>query len=218
MESRNFYDVADRYLSNGDRGGLLVETGHHTGPVFGNELSAMIFNGSSPYRKLEDANNARAAWIFEGTREGEIFGDYGVDRVNGGVVGFEIDRYNPGNGAPRHTLRLATSEPLLPKVEEVKLSMMPLAVYYSPAPEEHSARADLLFFETPNGGAMFSTGSITWMSSTPQNNYDNDVARITLNVIRRFLDPKPFPAVAAREVDDVNRLPANPEYEHADQQ
>jgi len=218
MESRNFYDVADRYLSNGDRGGLLVETGHHTGPVFGNELSAMIFNGSSPYRKLEDANNARAAWIFEGTGEGEIFGDYGVDRVNGGVVGFEIDRYNPGNGAPRHTLRLATSEPLLPKVEEVKLSMMPLAVYYSPAPEEHSARADLLFFETPNGGAMFSTGSITWMSSTPQNNYDNDVARITLNVIRRFLDPKPFPAVGSGEVDDVNRLPANPEYEHADQQ
>ncbi|WP_159090096.1 hypothetical protein [Ruegeria sp. Alg231-54] len=55
------------------------------------------------------------------------------------------------------------------------------------------------------------------MSSTPENGYDNDVAQITRNVITRFLDPTPFPAVPAEEVDDVNRVPSNPEYEHADQ-
>jgi N,N-dimethylformamidase len=218
MESRNFFDIADRYLTNGNRGGLLVETGLHTGPVFGNEMSGMIFNGSSPYRKLEDANNPRAAWIFKDTSEGMVFGDYGVDRVHGGAAGFEIDKYDPSNGVPRHALQLATSEKLREKIEDVKMSIMPLSIYYHPASEDVHARADLVFFETPKGGAMFSTGSITWMSSTPENSYDNDVARITLNVIRRFLDPAPFPAIGLNETRDVYRAPKNPEYEHADQQ
>ena len=31
MESRNFFDIADRYLSNGTRGGLMIETGMQPG-------------------------------------------------------------------------------------------------------------------------------------------------------------------------------------------
>lgn len=218
MESRNFFDITDRYLSNGERGGLMIETGRQSGPIFGNEMSAMIFNGSSPYRLLEDASNPRAAWIFEGLSEGEVFGDYGIDRVHGAAAGFEIDKYDASNGVPRHALHLATSEKLREKVEDLKLSMMPLAVYYHPEDTEVHGKADIVFFETTNGGAMFSTGSITWMSSTPENNFDNDVARITLNVINRFLDPAPFQAISEEEVDDVDRLPGNTEYEHADQQ
>jgi hypothetical protein len=37
-------------------------------------------------------------------------------------------------------------------------------------------------------------------------------------VIERFLDPAPFPMVDESEINDVNRVPENPEYEHADQQ
>jgi hypothetical protein len=33
MESRNFFDIADRYLSNGKRGGLMWETGMQTGAI-----------------------------------------------------------------------------------------------------------------------------------------------------------------------------------------
>jgi N,N-dimethylformamidase len=213
MESRNFFDIADRYLTNGKRGGLLVETGRHTGPVFGNEMSGMIFNGSSPYRKLEDADDPRASWIFQGTSEGEVFGDYGIDRVHGGAAGFEIDKFNPNNGVPRHALHLATPEKLRERVEDVETSMLPLTVSYHPSPADVHAKADIVFFETPQGGAMFSTGSITWMSSTLENNYDNDVARITLNVIRRFLDSTPFPPVTAPAVEEVDRAPSNPEYD-----
>lgn len=217
MESRNFYDIADRYLSNGVRGGLMLETGNHTGHIFGNELSAMIFNGSSPYRRMPDAENSRAAWIFKDTKEGEVFGDYGIDRVHGAAAGFEIDRFSSGNGAPRNALHLATSEPLREKIEETKLLTFPLSVTYTPSSPPEHAQADIVFFETANGGAMFSTGSITWMSSTPENNFDNDVARITLNVVNRFLDPTPFPPISVDELHDVVRVPPNPEYEHADQ-
>ena len=213
MESRNFHDIADRYLTTGIRGGLMVETGRHPGPVFGNEMAGMIFNGSSPYRKLEDASDPRAAWIFEGTSEGDVFGDYGIDRVHGGAAGFEIDRFNAGNGAPRHALNLAKSEPLRETIEDVKLGQLPLTILYHPTKGEPWAQADLVFFETPNGGAMFSTGSITWISSTPENGFDNDVATITRNVVRRFLDPTPFPAPGPEAVEDVDREPGNPEYD-----
>ena len=54
-------------------------------------------------------------------------------------------------------------------------------------------RADMTFFETPYGGAVFSTGSISWGGSLAHNGYANSVARVTGNVLRRFLDPRPFP-------------------------
>ncbi|MDA9982874.1 hypothetical protein N9H39_09110, partial [Gammaproteobacteria bacterium] len=218
MESRNFFEIPDRYLSNGQRGGLLIETGLHTGPVFGVEMAAMIFNGSSAFRRLPDSENPRAAWIFEGTNEGEVFGDYGIDRVHGAAAGFEVDKFNPNNGVPRHALNLATSEPLKEKIEEVKMSSAPIGVYYTPSSPPDHGQADVVFFETPEDGAVFSTGSITWMSSTPEKNYDNDVAKITNNILKRFLDPKPFVDIDQSEVKDVSRLPPNPEYEHADQQ
>jgi N,N-dimethylformamidase len=50
----------------------------------------------------------------------------------------------------------------------------------------------MVFFETPNGGAVFSTGSIAYGASLPWNDYDNNVAKLTTNVLKRFADPKPF--------------------------
>jgi N,N-dimethylformamidase len=51
-------------------------------------------------------------------------------------------------------------------------------------------KADLVFFETPKGGAVFSVSSISWAGSLAHQGYDNNVSRITENVVRRFLDPK----------------------------
>jgi N,N-dimethylformamidase len=53
-------------------------------------------------------------------------------------------------------------------------------------------RADMVFFETLNGGAVFSAGSIAWAASLAHDGYANNVARITANVLRRFLDAEPF--------------------------
>lgn len=57
-----------------------------------------------------------------------------------------------------------------------------------------NVRADMVFFECPNGGAVFTTGSIAWISSLAHDGYDNNVAQISTNVLHRFLDPAPFPA------------------------
>ena len=52
-------------------------------------------------------------------------------------------------------------------------------------------RADLVFYETPSRGAVFSVGSIAWCGSLSHNGYINNVSRITANVLRRFCDPAP---------------------------
>ncbi|KDC19550.1 hypothetical protein AZ20_2609 [Bordetella bronchiseptica E014] len=77
--------------------------------------------------------------------------------------------------------------------------------YYNVVPEETTYHhptingeeakycyADLLFYECLNGGAVFSTGSITWGASLAWNGYDNNVSRITANVLSRFADDTPF--------------------------
>ena len=61
----------------------------------------------------------------------------------------------------------------------------------APDPDPY-VRADMVFYETPNGGAVFSVGSISWFGALARNNFDNDVAKITGNVIDRFLDETPF--------------------------
>jgi N,N-dimethylformamidase len=54
-------------------------------------------------------------------------------------------------------------------------------------------RCDMMFFETPNGGAVFSTSSISWAGALAHDGYKNNVSRITANVVKRFLDSTPFP-------------------------
>ena len=55
-----------------------------------------------------------------------------------------------------------------------------------------TVRADMVFYEIDGGGAVFSTGSIAWFGALATNDFDNDVARLTANVLHRFADPAPF--------------------------
>lgn len=47
-------------------------------------------------------------------------------------------------------------------------------------------KADMVYVEYPNSGAVFSTGSIGWCGSLSHNNYLNNVSQITRNVLDRF--------------------------------
>ena len=45
----------------------------------------------------------------------------------------------------------------------------------------------MVYYETPSGGAVFSTGSITFCGSLPWNNFDNNISTLLENVLRHFL-------------------------------
>jgi N,N-dimethylformamidase len=62
-----------------------------------------------------------------------------------------------------------------------------------PVPDPY-VRSDIVFYETPAGGAVFSVGSISWFGALARDGYDNDIARLTANVLHRFADATPFPS------------------------
>jgi N,N-dimethylformamidase len=174
---------------NGEYGGLWRRIGRPPNMIGGVGFIAQGFDLSSYYRRAPDADNPRAAFIFEGVHD-EIIGDFGL--IGGGAAGIELDCISTHLGSPPNMLRLASSEshtPLIMLVNE-EFGVVPpnLGGDLNPRVE-----ADLAFCETPSGGAIFATGSIAWCGSLSHNNYDNNVSRITANVLKRFLDPEPFP-------------------------
>ena len=142
------------------------------------------FDRASPYRRHPASFEGRASWIFDGVTS-EVFGDFGV---GGGAAGQEIDRYDTRLGSPEHAVVLATSFDHSAEMLRTKEE------FHATALLEHDPmiRSDIVFFEGPAGGAVFSVGSISWFGALGRNGYDNDVATVTTNVIRRFLDPEPF--------------------------
>jgi hypothetical protein len=111
----------------------------------------------APYRVLDASH-----WVFDrtGLKEGELFGIRSLHRrCPGGASGHETDKLSPSS--PRSARLLARGL----------------------NPDDGGAH--VVHFETSRGGAVFSVGSISWVSSLP---VDDHVARITENAIRRFLE------------------------------
>ena len=52
--------------------------------------------------------------------------------------------------------------------------------------QNEAVRCDMVYFEGPNGGAVFSVGSISWCSCLSYRGGDNNVSRVTENVLRAF--------------------------------
>ncbi len=169
----------------GEYGGLWRRLGRPPNLTVGVGMAAQGFGASTYYRKGPGATDPRADFVFEGVDD-PTFGDYGS--VGGGAAGEEIDRFDLRLGSPAHGLVLASSEGHDQFMLRTKEEFLSTAPWF----EDRKVRSDLVFFEGPNGGAVFSTGSIAWAGALAHNSFDNDIAHITENVTRRFCDPEPF--------------------------
>jgi N,N-dimethylformamidase len=130
-----------------------------------------------PYVREPGSFDPRAAFVFVGVGADEPIGDFGL--LFGGAASYEVDGIDVRFGTPANALLLARASGFTP----------------AGTPElDHEPRADMVFFETANGGAVFSTGSIGWCAALSYGDYDNNVSRITGNVLRRFLADEPFEA------------------------
>jgi N,N-dimethylformamidase len=173
---------------NGEYGGLWRRVGRPPNLMCGVGFMAQGFDVSSYFRRGPDSNSERAKFIFEGVA-GEIIGDFGL--IGGGAAGLELDAITKQLGSPPNTLKLATSEnhsALVALVNE-EFGVVPPNLG---GDQNDRVRADLAFFETPAGGAVFSVSSIAWCGSLSHNGYQNNVSRITLNVLKRFADAAKF--------------------------
>ncbi len=152
-----------------------------------NKLAGIGFSSQGtfwgdPYRRASRDN--QHAWVFDGVKN-ELFGGEGFS--GGGAAGFELDRLDYRLGSPLNSVVLATSEGHDRKnfvvVHEERLGFDNTI---NGQTLEQLIRADMVYVEKPEGGAVFSVGSITYCGSLPSKNYDNDVSRLTFNVLNRF--------------------------------
>ncbi len=173
---------------NGEYGGLWRRLGRPPQRLVGVGFAAQGFDGGRPYERQPGGHDPRAAFVFEGIEDAATLGGFG--NIGGGAAGEEIDRYDPKLGSPPHTLVLASCADHAPGMLRTKEEFL---VTMPQRPGDPKSRADMVFFEGPKGGAVFSVGSIAYGGALAHDDYDNEICRLTTNVLRRFLDPKPFP-------------------------
>jgi N,N-dimethylformamidase len=133
---------------------------------------------------MPGAADPRTAWIFEGIDD-EILGDFGLS--GGGAAGFELDRADFELGTPPDALILARSEAHQSHHVVVPEELLTHVTTVTGERPQALIRADIVYFETTAGGAVFSVGSITFCGSLSHNNYQNNISRMLENILRRFL-------------------------------
>jgi hypothetical protein len=112
---------------------------------------------AAPYRVIDGSH-----WVFQdtGLRTGDLFGMRSLHRrCPGGASGHETDKVSPSS--PKNVQVLAKGT------------------------NPDNGGADMVIFDTPGGGRVFSVGSICYPSALP---VDDGVSRVTANVLRRFLE------------------------------
>lgn len=184
-------EPGEAFLSTtGEQGGLWRHRNRAPQKRLGVGFTSQGNDFSRPYDRLPDSYDPRAAFIFAGVTDAAI-GDFPSLMLRHGAAGYEIDRADAALGTPPHALTLATatgfSDSYQHVVEEILSTDGERGGTASPL-----VRADLVFFEGPHGGAVFSVGSIAWCGQLSYNNGENNVSRITENVLRRFASDELF--------------------------
>lgn len=157
-------DLDRMIVQNGDER-IRIERGlesrFHTRVESEANLLGVVFDydgimTSAPYEVV-----ASDHWVFQGTglRNAQTFGHNSLHkRCPGGASGHETDKVSPFS--PKNVVKLA----------------------HGLNPD--NGGADMSFYDVASGGAVFASGSITWISSLL---VDEPVSQITANVLKRFL-------------------------------
>lgn len=171
--------------STGELGGTWRFRGRGPQSWIGAGHTAETAGPGRPFRRTPQSHHKDVAFIFDGV-DGDLIGDFPCLVNSYGAAGFEFDRADPALGTPAETIILATADGFddgaQGAVDDVLLSDSRQGGTQSPL-----VRADMTFLRYPAGGAVFSVSSIAWAGCLSYNGYDNNVSRITRNVLEAFL-------------------------------
>ncbi|MFG6495396.1 cell wall-binding repeat-containing protein [Fictibacillus sp. UD] len=140
-----------------EKGGNLYKIGMPETALVGVGYRSTGFSIPAPYKVINNSH-----WIFSNTgiKKGELIGRTGLNKVNGsngGASGWEtdqVDRYTPKN-----------------------------YVLLAKGTNTSGAGADMIYYDHPGGGGVFSTGSITFGGSLA---VDSQLTKMVNNVLKRF--------------------------------
>lgn len=168
------------HSTTGELGGAWRIRGRPPNRLLGVGSIAQGFDHSAPYHRQGDSYDPRARWIFDGVGDDEPIGDFGL--TMGGAAGFEVGCTDFDAGTPPHALTVASATEFSSTYEH----QYPQHVAGTDIDHHDAIRGDMVYFETPNAGAVFSVGSIAYCGALSHHGYDNNISRITENVLSRF--------------------------------
>jgi N,N-dimethylformamidase len=178
-EPGEYYNAFD-----GAYGGLWRRNGRPPQHLAGVGFTSQGQFEGTHYRRTEESHSPDLAWIFDGVTD-EVLGDFGFS--GGGAAGYELDRADVRLGSPPNVRVLAQSEDHPDHFVLVPEELLTHLNTGAMQPIDELIRADMIYFDVPGGGAVFSVGSITFCGSLPWNGGDNNISQIVENVMRRFL-------------------------------
>lgn len=179
---------------DGKHGGLWRVRGRVMSKMLGVTFTSFGLTYSSYYRRAPDSELPACAWMFEGIGRDEPIGNFGL--VGDGAAGLELDRYDLELGTPHRAYLLAHSEghsDMFVSVTEESTFNARGYIAGGTGDNDPWIRADIVYYKTPNDGAVFSVGSMAWCGSLSHNNYENNVSRLMQNTINGFLTNGPLP-------------------------
>ena len=192
-------EPGEGYLaSTGERSGLWRNRGRAPQKLVGLGFTTEGMDRSEPFERMPDSFHKRVAWIFDGIGDEELIGDFGL--ALGGAAGVELDRYDLALGTPPHTLLLASSinhTDNYPLVSEEITYAFP----GRGGSQDPQVRGDMIYFTTPNDGAVFAAGSIAWSQALPCFGGENNVGTVMRNLLDAFQKDGALPGSAYTGVE-----------------
>jgi N,N-dimethylformamidase len=171
------------HSSDGELGGLWCRLGRTPQALVGVGFSAQGPFTGTYYLRTPESHDERWSWIFDGIQS-NVIGDYGLS--GGAAAGFELDRADRRLGTPSDAVVLARTvsvpDGFYPVLEEILWG----SVTTSGEASSNILRSDMVAYETPFGGAVFSVGSITFSGSLWRDGFEGPICRLLENVVRRF--------------------------------
>ena len=149
--------------STGELGGLWRHRGRAPQVLTGVGFSAQGFDHSAPYYPADELPRS-ADWVLRGvdTSRG-VIADHPSLVLGEGAAGFELDKVDHDLGTPPGTEVIAStrhtdfSDSYQAVVEDTMMSDSMQGATVNPG-----VRSDIVIVPFPNGGAVFSVGSIAW--------------------------------------------------------
>ena len=137
------------------------------------------------FRRTAGSEDPRVAFAFDGIGRDEPIGDFPSLVNSWGAAGYEMDYSDRRWGAPEQTLLVATADDFGNRYETTTNTMMGGPLHHP------KVQSDLVLLEYPKGGAVFAFSSISGCACLSYNDYDNNVSRMTKNIIDGFMARKP---------------------------
>lgn len=175
--------------TTGEYTGLWRNNNRPPNLLVGVGMVSQGFDYSAPYYRTKLSFDKKFDFIFKHMPNKKKFGNFGLS--GHGAAGIELDSVNFLLGTPEKTHVLAFSK------DHSDIYLLAPEEMLDPAPglggtENEKIQSNLAIHQNDNFGGFFSVGSIAWAGSMAWNNYDNEVSRLTFNILESFVKKKRF--------------------------